>query len=400
MRVALVHDFLYVHGGAERALEEMHAIWPEAPIFTLLYVHDRLPAAFRAMDIRTTWVDRLPGRHRLQRLYALWQPLVFSTLRLRGFDLVLSSASFGAKAVAAPPGARHVCYCYTPPRFLWDYEPGIARDRLPRALRLGERPLRAALRRWDRAAAGRVDSIVAISQNVAQRIVHVYQRPATVIYPPVQTDRFRQPARAPGSYWLVVSRFEAYKRVDLAIAAANALHEDLVIVGEGGDEPRLRRLAGPTVRFLGHQSDEAVAELMARCRALLFPGEEDFGLTPLEANAAGKPVIAYGAGGALETVVPGVTGLFFTEPTVDSLVEQMTAFDSAQFDTEACWRQAGRFAPPVFRERLQAHVRRIVASHQSLPDSPSLAEGPRRGSTGGSRCVSGVRSASGGRGLT
>ena len=225
------------------------------------------------MDIRPTWVDRLPGRRRWQRLYALWQPLVFGALRLHGYDLVLSSASFGAKAVAAPPGARHVCYCYTPPRFLWGYAPGTARERLPRALRLGERPLRAALRRWDRAAADRVDSFVAISRNVARRIARSYQRPATVIYPPVQTDRFRQRAPAPGRYWLVVSRFEAYKRVDLAIAAANALQQDLVIVGAGGEEPRLRRLAGPTVRFLGYQSDAAVAELLAGCRALPFRGK-------------------------------------------------------------------------------------------------------------------------------
>ena len=188
------------------------------------------------------------------------------------------------------------------------------------------------------------------------------RRPAEVIYPPVQTDRFRQRAPAPGRYWLVVSRFEAYKRVDLAIAAANALQEELVIVGAGGDEPRLRRLAGPTVRFLGYQSEAAVAELLAGCRALLFPGEEDFGLTPLEANAAGKPVIAYGAGGALETVVPGVTGSFFTEPTAPALAEVMTAFDPAQFDPAVCRRQADRFAPATFRERLQVHVERVMAA--------------------------------------
>ena len=362
MRVALVHDYLYVYGGAERALAEMHALWPQAPVFTLFYVRDRLPAAFGDMDIRPTWVDRLPGRRRWQRLYALWQPLVFGALRLQGYDLVLSSASFGAKAVAAPPGARHVCYCYTPPRFLWGYAPGTARDHLPLALRLGERPLRAALRRWDRAAADRVDSFVAISRHVARRIARVYERPAEVIYPPVQTDRFRQRAPAPGRYWLVISRFEAYKRVDLAVAAANALQEELVIVGAGGDEPRLRRLAGPTVRFLGYQSEAAVAELLAGCRALLFPGEEDFGLTPLEANAAGKPVIAYGAGGALETVVPGVTGSFFTEPTGRALAEVMAAFDPAWFDPAACRRQADRFAPATFRERLRVHVERVMAA--------------------------------------
>lgn len=374
MRVALVHDFLYVFGGAERALAEMHAIWPDAPVFTLFYLPHRLPSVFRRMDIRTTWLNHLPGLYRWQRLYALWQPLLFGALRLRGYDVVLSSASFGAKAVRGDAGTRHVCYCYTPPRFLWNYTPGTARDELHPMLRLAEQPVRAALRHWDRTAAGRMDSFVAISKNVARRIACAYHRTSEVIYPPVQTDRFRRITRFPGRYWLVVSRFEAYKRLDLAIAAANALQEDLLIVGEGRDEPRLRRLAGPTVRFMGYKSDTVVAELMGGCRALLFPGEDDFGLTPLEANAAGTPVIAFGAGGALETVVPGETGLFFRESTADSLSETMKAFDPVVFDPEVCRRHADRFAPQVFRERLHAHVERGSTSCPE-PMPPAFPEG-------------------------
>ena len=363
MRVALVHDYLYVYGGAERALAEMHAIWPQAPIFTLFYVRDRLPAAFGDMDIRPTWVDRLPGRRRWQRLYALWQPLVFGALRLHGYDLVLSSASFGAKAVAAPPGARHVCYCYTPPRFLWGYAPGTARDHLPLALRLGERPLRAALRRWDRAAADRVDSFVAISRHVARADRAGVRAPGRGDLSP-GADRPLSPASA-GAGALLAG--------DLALRGLQARGSGCCCrqraaggVGDRRCRWRTNRVsAASPVRpcdFWGTSPRRPSPSCLAGCRALLFPGEEDFGLTPLEANAAGKPVVAYGAGGALETVVPGVTGSFFTEPTERALAEAMTAFDPAQFDPAACRQQADRFAPATFRERLQVHVEGVMAA--------------------------------------
>ncbi|MDQ3699819.1 MAG: glycosyltransferase [Chloroflexota bacterium] len=362
MDLALVHDYLYVYGGAERTLEQVHRIWPQAPIYTLLYVRDRLPAAFQRLDVRPTWVDRLPARLPLQRLYAMLQPLAFGRLRISGADTVLSLASFGAKAVPAPPGGRHICYCYTPPRFLWGPFSGIERARLPRVLRVASGTLERALRRWDFGTAQRVDRFITQSRYVAERIRRVYGRAAEVVPPPVEVERFahvRSDARSrDGAYFLIVARFEAYKRIDLAIQACARLGVPLHIVGAGVDERRLRTLAAGTanVRFLGPLPDRGVVEQLAGCRALLFPGEEDFGLIALEAQAAGKAVIAYAVGGALDTVLPGVTGEFFHHPSVDALAEAIAAFRPERYDPDVARANAARYAPPVFRERLRAAV--------------------------------------------
>lgn len=360
MRLAIVHDYLYVYGGAERLLEHVHQIWPAAPIYTLLYVRDRLPPSFAAMDVRATWVDRLPARLRLQRLYALLQPWAFGRLRVRGADTLLSFASFGAKAVTAPPGGRHICYCYTPPRFLWGPYSGIPRETLPAPVRAAGGVLDSWLRRWDYRAAQRVDRFITMNHYVAERVRRVYGRDSEVIPPPVDVDRFAHVRPRDDGYYLVVARFEAYKRIDLAIQACTRLRVPLRIVGGGVDEARLRRMAGegPYVRFLGALPDQEVVEQLAGCRALLFTGEEDFGLTAVEAQAAGKPVIAYGAGGALETVVPGVTGAFFDRLEVEALVECIRSFAPGTFDPAAARANAARFAPPRFRDQLRAAIER------------------------------------------
>ncbi|MGH2370930.1 MAG: glycosyltransferase, partial [Chloroflexota bacterium] len=347
MRLALVHDYLYVYGGAERALEHVHQVWPGAPIYTLLYIRDRLPQSFRQMDVRPTWVDRLPARLRLQRVYAMLQPLAFGRLRVPDADTVLSFASFGAKAVPAPPGGRHICYCYTPPRFLWGPYSGIERGRLSRPVRVVTAVLEAALRKWDCAAARRVDRFMTQSRYVAKRIRRVYGRDAEVIPPPVEVERFASAEPRDEGYFLVIARFEAYKRIDLAIEACARLGVPLRIVGAGVDEARLRHLAAgtPDVRFLGPLPDRDVVDQLAGCRALLFPGEEDFGLTAVEAQAAGKPVIAYGGGGALETVAPGVTGEFFAELTADALAGAIASFRPDRYDPGAARAHAARFAP-------------------------------------------------------
>jgi glycosyltransferase involved in cell wall biosynthesis len=250
-----------------------------------------------------------------------------------------------------------VCYCYTPPRFLWGPASGIERKRLRAPLRAALRALEACLRRWDLAAARHVDVLVAQSQTVAARVARVYGRPpAAVVYPPVDAERFARVRPWDGAYFLVVSRFEAYKRIDLAIEACNRLRLPLKIVGDGVERPRLASLAGPTVELLGAVPDEDVVELLAGCRAVVFAGEEDFGLVPLEAQAAGKPVIAYGAGGAVETMVPDVTGELFAPQTADALAAVLAAFNPKRYDPAACRAQAARFAPARFRRDIAAVV--------------------------------------------
>ena len=360
-RVSLVHDYLYVYGGAERLVEHAHVVWPEAPLHTLLYVRNRLPERFARMDVRTTWVDRLPARLRLQRAYAMLQPLAFATVRPAGN--VLSFASFGAKAVRAREG-RHVSYCFTPPRFLWGPYRGTRREALPLAARLALGPLEAALRRWDYAVAQRVDAFVVMTGYVADRLQRVYGRGCEIVPPPVDVERFLDlPVREDG-YFLAIGRFEAYKRFDLAIEACRRLNVPLKLVGGGVDAPALRRLAqaAPTVELLGEVSDAAVADLYAGCRALLFPGEEDFGLTAVEAQAAGKPVIAYATGGARETVIEGETGAFFDVLSVDSLAGAIERFQPSRYRPEVCRQNARRFAPERFRARLKETVERLWES--------------------------------------
>ncbi|MGI8423310.1 MAG: glycosyltransferase [Chloroflexota bacterium] len=356
--VNLVHDYLYVYGGAERMLEHAHLIWPHAPLFTLMYLRDRLPESFKRMDVRSTWVNRLPARRRLQRAYAMLQPLAFAAVRPYGN--VVSFASFGAKAVRARSGT-HVCYCFTPPRFLWGPHRGLRQDALPLGARTAVRPLEAGLRRWDHAVAQRVDAFITMTDYVAERVRRVYGRTSEVLPPPVDVNRFlEQPVRDDG-YFLALGRFEAYKRFDLAIQACQHVGVPLRIVGGGVADPALRRLAARSahVELLGELPDRAVAEQLAGCRALLFPGEEDFGLTAVEAQAAGKPVIAYAEGGACETVVEGHTGTFFAELTADSLAQAIREFEPSAFSAGACRQNARRFAPDSFRVRFKETVERL-----------------------------------------
>ena len=362
MKRAIIHDYLYVHGGAERTLAQVHAIWPDAPIHTLLHLPDQFPPAFNHMPIQTTWVNRLPATSRLARFYSLLQPIAFSGLHPNA-DTVISLASFGAKAVQPIRGGRHLCYCFTPPRFLWGLNRGTNLSGHVAPVQAIDAILIRWLRRWDRRAANRVTHFIAQSRYIESRIAQIYGRSSrAVVHPPVAVDRFlNQPDTAHGhaggndGYLFAVARFEAYKRLDLAILACRRLRMRLRIAGSGVDEARLRTLAGddPNIQFLGAISDETVAHELAGCRAFLFPGEEDFGLTAVEAQACGKPVIAYGVGGALETVVAGVTGTFFSEPTADALADTLESFKSTDFNPDDCRTQALRFAPDRFRTALR-----------------------------------------------
>lgn len=352
MRVALVNDWLNQMGGAEAVLEALVEAFPGAPIYTSIYARDRMPAHYRSWEIHTTWLDAMPFIHRRHPLYLPFYPLAFDGLNLSGYDMVISNKSGFCHGVVTGASTVHLCYCLTPTRYVWAYEEYIAREGLPGPMRRLLRPLIALLRLWDRMAADRVDAFIAISREVARRIRKFYRRPSILLYPPVEVRRF-QPSSRTEEYFLIVSRLIPYKRIDLAIEAFNRLRRPLVIVGDGRDRRRLERLAGPTITFLGRVPTEQLADLYARCRAFIFPGVEDFGIAPVEAMAAGRPVIAFAGGGALDTVVEGVTGVFFDAPTPESLAEAVRRFEEMRFDPRAIRRHAEQFDKRVFQEKIK-----------------------------------------------
>lgn len=359
-RVAIVHDWLTGMRGGERCLEVFCDLFPAADIFTLVHRPGAVSPAIERHRIRTSFVQDLPAATRRYRAYLPLFPFAVERFDLSGYDRVISISHCVAKGAVPPPGADHLCYCLTPVRYAWDMAEAYFGG-MPAPARWGVEAVLAGLRRWDARTASRVTRFVAISRHVADRVARHYDRAASVLYPPVDCARFAPPARdrAPEDFDLVVSALVPYKRVDLAVAAATRLSRRLLVVGTGPEETRLRRLAGPTVSFLGWRGDAEIADLYARCRAFLFPGEEDFGITPLEAMASGRPVVAFGRGGALETVVgldapsgEPPTGIFFAEQTVEGLAAALALFDrrAADFDPAACRRRAERFDLPRFRE--------------------------------------------------
>jgi glycosyltransferase involved in cell wall biosynthesis len=368
-RVALVHDWLTGMRGGERCLEVFCELFPDAPLFTLLHVPGSVSPVIEGRRIVTSFVQRLPDAERRYRHYLPLFPAAIRRFDLTGYDLIVSSSHAVAKSVRVPPGALHVCYCFTPMRYVWDLYREYFGSGSGRLTRVVMPAVAAGLRRWDRRTAVGVRHFIAISRFIAERIRRAYGRESDVIYPPVDVSRFRV-EEAPGAFYLVVSALTPYKRVDLAVEAANRLRRRLLVVGAGPEERRLRSLAGPTVELLGWRDDAEVAELYARCRALIFPTVEDFGITPLEAMAAGRPVIALGQGGALETVVaPGgaepPTGLFFDRQTVEGLLDALGRFEAGatSFEPKALRRHAEAFDRPLFRERIHAYLQAKLREH-------------------------------------
>ena len=365
MRVALVHDWLNQYGGAERVLEHLVDTFPGAPIYTSMYWRKGMPPQYRGWDIRTTWMDRLPGIYRSHQAYLPLYALAFDRLRLGDgqYDLVISNKSGFCHGVSTGD-TPHLCYCLSPTRYVWQFDHYAAREQLPSIIRWLLRPVVAGLRRWDYRAAQQPNlRFVAISREIQHRIQTFYGQPSTVIYPPVDISRFspgagRADADLPGGYYLVVSRLIPYKRIDLAVRAFTELGLPLIVVGGGRDQQALEAIAGPTVRFLGHVPDAELPALFARCKAFVFPGYEDFGIAPVEAQAAGRPVIAYRGGGALDTVIEGETGAFFSEPTAASLAEAIRSFDADAVDTDVIRKNAARFSVERFREEFAIEVAR------------------------------------------
>jgi glycosyltransferase involved in cell wall biosynthesis len=382
LRVAIVHYWYVRRRGGERVLEVLADMFPQADIFMMFMDASNLAPSLRRHKVSTSFLQKLPGITRHYRKLLPLFPLALEQLKLDDYDLVISSESGPAKGVLTRATTCHICYCHTPMRYIWDmYHHYRSASPWGRAGRSLYSLAAHYVRNWDCNAAARVDHFVASSRNGAARVRKYYRREADVIYPPVEIGSFSLSERTE-DFYLVVSPLVSYKRVDLAIAACNALRRRLVIIGQGEELPALQKLAGPTISFLGFQPDGVVREHFRSCRALLFPGEEDIGLTPIEVQASGRPVIAYGRGGALETVAgfyPGEklspetsSGVFFTQQTPEALGEAMLAFEAAeqQFDPAFIRKQVERFDVAHFEAQFGAFVAEKMAEFNQPATRP------------------------------
>lgn len=343
MKIALVHDDLVQWGGAERVLLALSEIFPDAPIFTLAYNQENkiLRENFAHKKIITSFIQKIPGWKNLYRPLFFLHPFAFEQFDFSEFDVVISHTTRFAKAIITQPQTKHICYCHTPPRFIYGFT--------------GEKSLNF-LRQYDWILSKRVDFWIAGSKNAQQRIKDVYGVESKVIYPFVDLERFSGAEAFNGGYLLVISRLNAYKRIDLIIKAANKLAMPLKVVGVGPEREELERLAGPTVEFLGGVEEEILTLVLAGCKALVIAGEEDFGLTSLEAQALGKPVIAYKKGGALETIIDHSTGYFFEKQTVESLTNALAALDKYGYNQKRCLKQAKQFSKEKFMREFQSLI--------------------------------------------
>ncbi len=365
MNVAIIHDWLTGMRGGEKCLEVFCELFPQARIYTLLYIARSVSSVIERMPIYTTFIQRLPWAFKRYRYLLPLFPTAVEQINLQGYDLILSSSHCVAKGIISPPDALHICYCHTPMRYVWDQYPVyFPTERMRWPMRWIVPLMANYLRTWDVASSHRVDHFVANSAHVAGRIRKYYGRKADVIYPPVECGRF-QPKEEKEPFYLMVTALAPYKRVDLAVDAFNRMGSPLVIIGSGQEEGILRRRAASNIQFLGWQPDEVVATHYARCRAFIFPGEEDFGITPVEAQAAGSPVVAFGRGGAMETVIPldnpghkPPTGVFFREPTPKALIEAIRIYESREgdFDAQAIRQNALRFDQSRFKQQISQMI--------------------------------------------
>jgi glycosyltransferase involved in cell wall biosynthesis len=363
-RIALAHDYFIQMGGAERVAEELHSIFPTAPMFTTVDRREQFPRGLSKKNVCASLMQRLPVNIKNHRNYFLLYPLAIESFDMSDFDLIISSSSGYAKGLRKRKGAIHVNYCHTPMRWVWRYEDYAAREQFSGLKRKVLPVLLEKLKRWDLRAAAQPDLYIANSQIVADRIKQCYGRDAAVIPPPIDVERFSidEPDE---DFYLLLSRLNPYKRLDLAIEACKKLDRPLIVIGDGAAREQLEKIAGPKTRFLGRQPDSVVAQYAGRCRALIFPGEEDFGMTPLEVNAAGRPIIAFRGGGATETVIEGETGVFFNEQTADSLIGAMEEFESLSFNRLTLRRHAEKFDRRVFASRIREFVGNIVPVAQT-----------------------------------
>ena len=355
-KVVLGHDWLTGMRGGERVLEVLCDSFPDAPLMTLIHKRDAISDCINRHPVNNSWMQRIPGISRHYRNWLPLLPLASGSVHCPPGELLITCSHCVAKSFRKAEGMRHLCYCFTPMRYAWTFfDEYFGGNPVKAAL---VRPLLAWLRRWDRRTSVGVDRFVAISSHVQKRIERFYGRQSDIVYPPVDTARCTPgKGSAAGDFDLVVSALVPYKKVDLAVAAYTASGRALRVVGVGSGEERLKAIAGPNVEFLGWQSDEAILELYRQCGMLIFPGEEDFGIVPLEAQSCGRPVVAFGRGGALETVIDGVSGVFFSEQNVDSLNEAVSRAKAVKWDPYSIREHAERFGVDSFIEGLAKSVR-------------------------------------------
>lgn len=353
MKIALVHDWLPFMGGAERVLTNFLELYPGSSIYTTICNRSKIDGVLKDANIITSYLQKKNKEIDNHRKLFPFMMTAIESFDLNEYDVVLSSSSSIAKGVITSPDTMHVCYCHSPMRYAWEFsheyagkmagEGGVKRKLL--------RYFLTAIRLWDNASSDRVDYFIANSQNVARRIWKHYRREATVIHPPVRCNLFNI-SDVDGDYFLVVSRLQEYKRIDLAVEAFNELGLPLIIIGEGPDRKRIESMAKNNIKFLGRVSDEVIKEHYAKCRGFIFPGEEDFGITPLEAMASGRPVIAFRKGGALETVVENRTGVFFDDQNHKDLINAIKKFENMTFDKEEIRKHAENFDEEIFKEKI------------------------------------------------
>ncbi|MEI6563169.1 MAG: glycosyltransferase [bacterium] len=366
-RVVLCHDWLTGMRGGERVLELLCDVFPDAPIFTLIHNPKAVSDTINRHPIHTSWLQSIPDIDRRYRYFLPFFPRAIEQFKIPEADLIISTSHCVAKGLLPQPGTPHLCYCFTPMRYAWLFRNEyLGRNPLKKAL---ARPLLAWLRRWDRLASARVTRFVAISRHIQDRINHFYEREADVVYPPVDLERWTPDYLPAGDYDLIASALVPYKKIDLAVAAYTRCGRRLKIVGTGTEYETLKAAAGSNIEFLGWQSDADLRELYRRCRMLIFPGEEDFGIVPLEAQACGRPVVAYGRGGVLETVKPGISGVFFDHQTPESLVAAIGICASKTWDAQIIRAHAETFSIQSFIDGLNASIMSLNTSQPAYTQS-------------------------------
>ncbi len=384
MKIAIVHDWLTGMRGGEKCLEVFCKLYPSADLYSLLHIPGKVSPVIESHPIHTSFIQNLPFVESKYRYYLPLMPMAIESFDFTGYDLILSSSHCVAKSVKHGPETLHICYCHTPMRYIWDqFDQYFSRETSGFIPATVMRILRPWLQRWDARTSRRVDHFIANSSHVQKRIKKHYGQEATVIHPPVDAGLFTPDSMAKGDYFLIVAAFAPYKRVDLAVEAFNKLGYPFIIIGEGQDADPLRKMAGPNIRFEGWLDNSAIRSHYARCRAFVFCGEEDFGITLLEAQAMGRPVIAFGRGGALETVVPDVqtwkpetgiaknktshpTGVFFYEQTPEALIKAIQHFESieSQFNAEAIQSHAAEFDVAVYTDRIRNFIEERLEKHR------------------------------------